>query len=144
MTQPNLSLSSSPPSVQPAVTVQAQLQGLTTTSPLLATTANLPTQTITSHVQQVPVSVFDWNCVATCTILILSLYCGILRHFICLTCLFVFSGVASVPVHQSRVCAAGYIEAWPLHGYYCSLPHILGHDHKSSTEHFTAGGNTRL
>uniref|UniRef100_H3D329 Sterol regulatory element-binding protein 1 n=1 Tax=Tetraodon nigroviridis TaxID=99883 RepID=H3D329_TETNG len=55
VTQPALSLPSSPASVQPAVTVQTQLQGLTTTSPLLATTASLPTQTITSHVQQVPV-----------------------------------------------------------------------------------------
>uniref|UniRef100_A0A671XSE2 Sterol regulatory element-binding protein 1 n=1 Tax=Sparus aurata TaxID=8175 RepID=A0A671XSE2_SPAAU len=54
VSQPATSLSSSPPSVQP-VTIQAQLQGLTTTSPLLATTAGQPAQTITSHVQQVPV-----------------------------------------------------------------------------------------
>uniref|UniRef100_A0A671XRV6 Sterol regulatory element-binding protein 1 n=1 Tax=Sparus aurata TaxID=8175 RepID=A0A671XRV6_SPAAU len=56
VSQPATSLSSSPPSVQP-VTIQAQLQGLTTTSPLLATTAGQPAQTITSHVQQVPVSI---------------------------------------------------------------------------------------
>lgn len=60
VSQPATSLSSSPPSVQP-VTIQAQLQGLTTTSPLLATTAGQPAQTITSHVQQVPVSVFSWH-----------------------------------------------------------------------------------
>uniref|UniRef100_A0A674MRD7 Sterol regulatory element-binding protein 1 n=1 Tax=Takifugu rubripes TaxID=31033 RepID=A0A674MRD7_TAKRU len=55
VTQTTLSLSSSPSNVQPAVTVQTQLQGLTTTSPLLATSTSMPTQTITSHVQQVPV-----------------------------------------------------------------------------------------
>lgn len=48
------SLSSSPPGVQP-VTIQTQLQGLTNSSPLLTTTASPPAQTITSHVQQVPV-----------------------------------------------------------------------------------------
>ncbi|XP_017277465.1 sterol regulatory element-binding protein 1 [Kryptolebias marmoratus] len=41
--------SSSPPSVQ------TQLQGLTTTAPLLATTASPPVQTIAPQVQQVPV-----------------------------------------------------------------------------------------
>ncbi|TWW69930.1 sterol regulatory element-binding protein 1 [Takifugu flavidus] len=55
VTPTTLSLSSSPSNVQPAVTVQTQLQGLTTTSPLLATSTSMPTQTITSHVQQVPV-----------------------------------------------------------------------------------------
>ncbi|XP_042248745.1 sterol regulatory element-binding protein 1 [Thunnus maccoyii] len=54
VSQPVTTLSSSPPTVQP-VAIQAQLQGLTTTSPLLATSASPPTQTITSHVQQVPV-----------------------------------------------------------------------------------------
>uniref|UniRef100_A0A672Z6M8 Sterol regulatory element-binding protein 1 n=1 Tax=Sphaeramia orbicularis TaxID=375764 RepID=A0A672Z6M8_9TELE len=54
VSQPATSLSSSPPSVQP-VAIQTQLQGLTTTSPLLATSASPPTQTITPHVQQVPV-----------------------------------------------------------------------------------------
>ncbi|XP_035510930.1 sterol regulatory element-binding protein 1 isoform X1 [Morone saxatilis] len=54
VSQPTTSLSSSPPSVQP-VTIQTQIQGLTTTSPLLATTASPTAQTITSHVQQVPV-----------------------------------------------------------------------------------------
>nr|XP_046270920.1 sterol regulatory element-binding protein 1 isoform X2 [Scatophagus argus] len=54
VSQPSTSLSSSPPSVQP-VTIQTPIQGLTTTSPLLATTASTPAQTITSHVQQVPV-----------------------------------------------------------------------------------------
>lgn len=58
MNQPTASLSSSPPSVHP-VTIQTQLQGLTTTSPLLSTTASPSAQTITSHVQQVPVSVLD-------------------------------------------------------------------------------------
>ncbi|KAM6914649.1 sterol regulatory element-binding protein 1 isoform 1-T1 [Lycodopsis pacificus] len=46
-------LSSPPPSVQP-VTIQAQLQGLTTTSPLLATSASPPVQSIAPHVQHVP------------------------------------------------------------------------------------------
>ncbi|XP_068574392.1 sterol regulatory element-binding protein 1 isoform X2 [Cebidichthys violaceus] len=46
-------LSSSPPSVQP-VTIQAQLQGLTTTSSLLATSTSPPVQSIAPHVQQVP------------------------------------------------------------------------------------------
>nr|AFH35105.1 sterol regulatory element-binding protein 1 [Siganus canaliculatus]ANN45572.1 sterol regulatory element-binding protein 1 [Siganus canaliculatus] len=45
VSQPTVSLSSSPPSVQP-VTIQ---------TPLLATTTSTPAQTITSHVQQVPV-----------------------------------------------------------------------------------------
>uniref|UniRef100_A0A3Q3WLC7 Sterol regulatory element-binding protein 1 n=1 Tax=Mola mola TaxID=94237 RepID=A0A3Q3WLC7_MOLML len=54
VSQPTVSLSSSPPSIQP-VTITTQLQGLTTASPLLATTASLPAQTITSHVHQVPV-----------------------------------------------------------------------------------------
>ncbi|KAM9346480.1 sterol regulatory element-binding protein 1 [Symphorus nematophorus] len=54
VSQPTTSLSSSPPTVQP-VTIQTQLQGLTTASPILATTASPPAQTITSHVQQVPV-----------------------------------------------------------------------------------------
>lgn len=59
LSQPTTSLSSSPPSVQP-VTIQAHIQGLTSTSSLLATTASTTAQTITSHVQQVPVSVFVW------------------------------------------------------------------------------------
>ncbi|XP_070703412.1 sterol regulatory element-binding protein 1 isoform X1 [Pempheris klunzingeri] len=54
VSQPTTILSSSPPSVQP-VTIQTPLQGLTTTSPLLATTASPPAQTIAPHVQQVPV-----------------------------------------------------------------------------------------
>ncbi|XP_010729007.2 sterol regulatory element-binding protein 1 [Larimichthys crocea] len=54
LSQPTTSLSSSPPSVQP-VTIQAHIQGLTSTSSLLATTASTTAQTITSHVQQVPV-----------------------------------------------------------------------------------------
>ncbi|XP_036003995.1 sterol regulatory element-binding protein 1 [Fundulus heteroclitus] len=51
---PATSLSSSPPSVQP-VTIQAQLQGMSTASPLLATSASPAAQTITTQVQQVPV-----------------------------------------------------------------------------------------
>ncbi|XP_030646684.1 sterol regulatory element-binding protein 1 [Chanos chanos] len=51
--QPIPSMSSSPPSVQP-VAIQAQVQGLST-SPLLATSSSPPTQTISPHVQQVPV-----------------------------------------------------------------------------------------
>ncbi|XP_068606553.1 sterol regulatory element-binding protein 1 [Brachionichthys hirsutus] len=51
---PATSLSSSPPNVLP-VTIQTHIQGLTTASPLLTTTTSHPTQTITSHVQQVPV-----------------------------------------------------------------------------------------
>uniref|UniRef100_A0AAQ5ZSR7 Sterol regulatory element-binding protein 1 n=1 Tax=Amphiprion ocellaris TaxID=80972 RepID=A0AAQ5ZSR7_AMPOC len=47
-------LSSSPPSVQP-VAIQTQIQGLTTTSPLLTTSGSPPAQTIAPHVQQVPV-----------------------------------------------------------------------------------------
>uniref|UniRef100_A0A3B5LRW9 Sterol regulatory element-binding protein 1 n=1 Tax=Xiphophorus couchianus TaxID=32473 RepID=A0A3B5LRW9_9TELE len=54
MSSPATSLSSSPPSVQP-VTIQTQLQGLTTASPLLTTSASPPAQTITTQVQQVPV-----------------------------------------------------------------------------------------
>ncbi|XP_049924636.1 sterol regulatory element-binding protein 1 [Epinephelus moara] len=54
VSQPTTILSSSPPTVQP-VTIQAQLQGLTTTTPLLATSASPPIQTIAPHVQQVPV-----------------------------------------------------------------------------------------
>lgn len=60
VSQPTANLSSSPPNVQ-SVTIQTPLQGLTTTSPILATTASPPAQTITSHVQQVPVSVFNWQ-----------------------------------------------------------------------------------
>ncbi|XP_041851869.1 sterol regulatory element-binding protein 1 isoform X2 [Melanotaenia boesemani] len=51
---PATSLSSSPPSAQP-VAIQTQLHGLTTASPLLATSTSPPVQTIASHVQQVPV-----------------------------------------------------------------------------------------
>uniref|UniRef100_A0A4W6EWC2 Sterol regulatory element-binding protein 1 n=1 Tax=Lates calcarifer TaxID=8187 RepID=A0A4W6EWC2_LATCA len=54
VSQPATSLPSSPPSVQP-VAIQTQLQGLTTTSSLLATSASPPVQTIAPHVQQVPV-----------------------------------------------------------------------------------------
>ncbi|KAM9844018.1 sterol regulatory element-binding protein 1 [Aulostomus maculatus] len=54
VSQPAPSLSSSPPSVQP-VAIPAPLGGLTTTSPLLATSASPPAQTIAPHVQQVPV-----------------------------------------------------------------------------------------
>uniref|UniRef100_A0A8C9ZW37 Sterol regulatory element-binding protein 1 n=1 Tax=Sander lucioperca TaxID=283035 RepID=A0A8C9ZW37_SANLU len=54
VSQPTAILSSSPPNVQP-VTIQAQLPGLTTTSPLLATSASPPVQTIAPHIQQVPV-----------------------------------------------------------------------------------------
>lgn len=60
VSQPAATLSSSTPSVQP-VTIQAQLQGVTTTSPLLAASASPPVQTIAPHVQQVPVSVLDWQ-----------------------------------------------------------------------------------
>uniref|UniRef100_A0A667YDB7 Sterol regulatory element-binding protein 1 n=1 Tax=Myripristis murdjan TaxID=586833 RepID=A0A667YDB7_9TELE len=52
--QPVPSSSSSPSSVQP-MAIQTQIQGLTTTSPLLATSASPPAQTIAPHVQQVPV-----------------------------------------------------------------------------------------
>lgn len=148
MTQPTLSLPSSPPSVQPAATLQTQLQGLTTTSSLLATTASLPTQTITSHVQQVPVSVFNLKCFEPCAnvhnLPLVSALGNFKTLYMSNMCVCVFSGVATAPVHQSGVCAADYIEARPLHGYYCGLPHIPGHHHKSRTEHFTAGGNTRL
>ncbi|XP_070778792.1 sterol regulatory element-binding protein 1 [Enoplosus armatus] len=54
VSQPTTSLSSSPPSAQP-VTIQTQLPGLTTASPLLATSASTPVQAIAPHVQQVPV-----------------------------------------------------------------------------------------
>lgn len=54
--QPASSASPAPSGIQP-VAIQTQLQGLTTTTPLLATSASPATQTITSHVQQVPVSV---------------------------------------------------------------------------------------
>lgn len=57
--QPAPSLTPSPPSVQP-VTIQAQIQGLTSSSPLLTTTASPPVQTIAPHVQQVPVRLLDW------------------------------------------------------------------------------------
>lgn len=49
-------LSSSPSSIQP-VAIQTQVQGLTTTASILATTASPPGQTIATQVQQVPVSV---------------------------------------------------------------------------------------
>uniref|UniRef100_A0A3Q4MA31 Sterol regulatory element-binding protein 1 n=1 Tax=Neolamprologus brichardi TaxID=32507 RepID=A0A3Q4MA31_NEOBR len=49
---PATSLSSSPPSIQP-VAIQAQLQGLTTASPLLTTSTSPPVQTVAAHVQQV-------------------------------------------------------------------------------------------
>ncbi|XP_056144777.1 sterol regulatory element-binding protein 1 [Lampris incognitus] len=52
--QPVSTLSSSSPTVQ-TMTIQTQVQGLTTTSALLATSASPPVQTIASHVQQVPV-----------------------------------------------------------------------------------------
>uniref|UniRef100_A0A3Q0RHR3 Sterol regulatory element-binding protein 1 n=1 Tax=Amphilophus citrinellus TaxID=61819 RepID=A0A3Q0RHR3_AMPCI len=51
---PATSLSSSPPSIQP-VAIQTQLQGLTTASPLLTTSTSPSGQTVTAHVQQVPV-----------------------------------------------------------------------------------------
>ncbi|KAG7505173.1 sterol regulatory element-binding protein 1 [Solea senegalensis] len=54
LSQPVTSVSSSPPSVQP-VAIHTRLQAVTTTSSLLATSASPPTQTITSHIQQVPV-----------------------------------------------------------------------------------------
>ncbi|XP_056257097.1 sterol regulatory element-binding protein 1 [Seriola aureovittata] len=54
VSQPATTLSSSPPCVQP-VTIQTQIQGLTTTSSLIATSASPPAQTIAPHVQQVPV-----------------------------------------------------------------------------------------
>ncbi|KAF3846427.1 hypothetical protein F7725_003505 [Dissostichus mawsoni] len=49
VSQPTTILSSSPPSVQP-MTIQAQLQGLTTTSPLMATSVSPPLQTIAPNV----------------------------------------------------------------------------------------------
>ncbi|KAK2833528.1 hypothetical protein Q5P01_017417 [Channa striata] len=52
--QPATSLPSTSASVQ-QVAIQTSLQGLTATSPLLATTASPPAQTIAQHVQQVPV-----------------------------------------------------------------------------------------
>ncbi|XP_029014899.1 sterol regulatory element-binding protein 1 isoform X2 [Betta splendens] len=54
VSQPASSVSPAPSSVQP-VAIQTQLQGLTTTAPLLATSASPATQTIAPHVQQVPV-----------------------------------------------------------------------------------------
>uniref|UniRef100_A0A665W929 Sterol regulatory element-binding protein 1 n=1 Tax=Echeneis naucrates TaxID=173247 RepID=A0A665W929_ECHNA len=54
VSQPATTLSSSPQSVQP-VSIQSQLQGLTTTSSLLTTSTSPPAQTIAPHVQQVPV-----------------------------------------------------------------------------------------
>ncbi|XP_076026741.1 sterol regulatory element-binding protein 1 [Genypterus blacodes] len=54
VSQPVTSLSSSSPTLQP-VTIQAQIQGLTTASPLLTTSAGSQVQTIAPHVQQVPV-----------------------------------------------------------------------------------------
>ncbi|KAA8585046.1 sterol regulatory element-binding protein 1 isoform X4 [Etheostoma spectabile] len=54
VSQPTAILSSSPPNGQ-QVTIQAQLPGLTTTSPILATSASPPVQTIAPHIQQVPV-----------------------------------------------------------------------------------------
>ncbi|XP_029293890.1 sterol regulatory element-binding protein 1 isoform X2 [Cottoperca gobio] len=52
VSQPTTILSCSPQSVKP-VTIQAQLQGLTTTSPLLATSVSPPVQTIAPNIQQV-------------------------------------------------------------------------------------------
>lgn len=46
----NATLTPSPP-----VAIQPQVQGITTTTPILTTSGSPPTQTITSHVQQVPV-----------------------------------------------------------------------------------------
>ncbi|XP_035380416.1 sterol regulatory element-binding protein 1 isoform X1 [Electrophorus electricus] len=51
--QPGLSVPSSPQPVQP-VAIQAQVQGLPN-SPILGTSTSAPPQTLTSHVQQVPV-----------------------------------------------------------------------------------------
>ncbi|XP_062308139.1 LOW QUALITY PROTEIN: sterol regulatory element-binding protein 1 [Osmerus eperlanus] len=51
---PMTSLSSSPHSGQ-QITIQAQVQGLTSTPPLLATSTSTPVQSIAPHVQQVPV-----------------------------------------------------------------------------------------
>lgn len=56
VSQPMAGLSSPPPSMQP-ITIQAQVQGLTTTTSLLATSASPPVQSIAPHLQQVPVSV---------------------------------------------------------------------------------------
>ncbi|XP_054614901.1 sterol regulatory element-binding protein 1 [Dunckerocampus dactyliophorus] len=53
VSQPVTALSSSPPNVQP-VAIHTQLQGLTAASPLLATSGSPPAQTLTPHVQQVP------------------------------------------------------------------------------------------
>ncbi|XP_072225157.1 sterol regulatory element-binding protein 1 isoform X2 [Leuresthes tenuis] len=50
---PGISLSSSPPNIQP-VSIQTQLHALTTASTLLATSSP-PVQSIASHIQQVPV-----------------------------------------------------------------------------------------
>uniref|UniRef100_A0A7N6B0R9 Sterol regulatory element-binding protein 1 n=1 Tax=Anabas testudineus TaxID=64144 RepID=A0A7N6B0R9_ANATE len=54
VSQQATSLSSAPASVQP-VAIQTHLQGLTTTTPLLATSASPPVQTIAPQIQQVPV-----------------------------------------------------------------------------------------
>lgn len=144
VSQPTANLSSLPQSVQP-MTIQTTLQGLTTTSSILATTASLPAQTITSHVHQVPVSVFDWHLNEPdlhiqnkCAILIFCVLWNQKRHRIFWMC--VFSGAATASVHQGRVSAADHTEAWPLHGHYCGHSHIPGHHHHPSTEHFTAGG----
>ncbi|KAM6957039.1 sterol regulatory element-binding protein 1 isoform 2-T2 [Aplochiton taeniatus] len=52
--QPVVSLSSSPPGVQP-ITVHSSVSGLTTTSQILTTSSSAPVQTIAPHIQQVPV-----------------------------------------------------------------------------------------
>nr|XP_061805548.1 sterol regulatory element-binding protein 1-like [Nerophis lumbriciformis] len=57
VSQPVATVSSSPPKFQP-MAIQTPLQGLTTTSPLLTASGSPPTQTLASHVQQVPISVF--------------------------------------------------------------------------------------
>uniref|UniRef100_A0A8C5G292 Sterol regulatory element-binding protein 1 n=1 Tax=Gouania willdenowi TaxID=441366 RepID=A0A8C5G292_GOUWI len=54
VSSPAPSLSSSPPSIQP-VSIQAQLQGLTTATPLMTTSATSQSQNIIPHIQQVPV-----------------------------------------------------------------------------------------
>ncbi|KAM8825091.1 sterol regulatory element-binding protein 1 [Synchiropus picturatus] len=54
VSQPSITPSSSPPSVQP-VAIQTTLQGLTNPSPILNTSGSPPPQTIAPHIQQVPV-----------------------------------------------------------------------------------------
>ncbi|XP_061893096.1 sterol regulatory element-binding protein 1-like [Entelurus aequoreus] len=54
VSQPLAALPPSPPHVPP-VTIQTPLQGLPTTSTLLTTSGSPPTQTLTPHMQQVPV-----------------------------------------------------------------------------------------